>query len=112
MVKQILLPDPDGGFGRNLFGLSFLYQDPAAKAVVQYERLLSQPEAPATWFANAGHAYAKIKRWNDSELAFREAVRRAPDRPVGYLIALADVFLEQRLFEKAAKELEQCIQAD
>jgi tetratricopeptide (TPR) repeat protein len=110
--KQVLLRAPELGFVRNMLGLCFLYQKEPAKAAAQFERLLTQPDAPAAWFGNAGHAYRALERYTDAEKAFGEAVRRATDSPVEYYVGLADVCLDQNSFRRAAEVLERGIHAD
>jgi tetratricopeptide (TPR) repeat protein len=110
--KQVLVQAPELAFVRNMLGLCFLYQEEPAKAAAQFERLLTQPDAPAAWFGNAGHAYRALKRYNDAETAFEEAVRRATDSPADYYIGLADVCLDQHAFTRAGEVLERGIVSD
>lgn len=110
--KQVLLQAPDLGFVRNMLGLCFLYQEEPAKAAAQFEKLLTQPDAPAAWFGNAGHAYRALEQYKEAEKAFDEAVRRATDSPVDYYVGLADVHLDQDAFRRAAEVLERGIRAD
>jgi tetratricopeptide (TPR) repeat protein len=110
--KQVLLQQPDLSFVRNLLGLCFLYQDEEAKAAAQFERLLSQPDAPAAWFGNAGHAYRRTARYADAEHAFQEACKRATDNPVDYVVGLADVYMDQGETTMAVALLERAIKAD
>ena len=110
--KQVLLQQPDLSFVRNLLGLCFLYQGESAKAATQFEKLLTQPDAPAAWFGNAGHAYGALGRHADAEKAFQEAVRRATDSPVDYIIGLVDLYIDQGKRARAAKALDDAIKAD
>lgn len=110
--KQVLVQAPDLGYVRNLLGLCLLYRKEFQKAVAQFERLLPQPDAPAAWFGNAGHAYHATQRFRDAERAFSEAIRRSADNPVDYYVGLADVLIEDAELDQAADVLERGIKHD
>lgn len=110
--KQALLHVPELHYARNMLGLCLLYKGEATKAITQFERLLQVPEAPSTWYGNAGVAYHKAERYRDAESAFGKAIAKAIDNPVDYIVALADVYLDQKQYEKAVDTLEKGIALD
>jgi tetratricopeptide (TPR) repeat protein len=109
--KQVLIQAPHLDFVRNMLGLCFLYQEKAEQAIAQYERLLSSESPPAVWYGNAGHAYRLAGRLDEAAEAFRQAIIRGDD-PVDYYVGLADVYLEEKQYDRAAKMLEKAITSD
>jgi curved DNA-binding protein CbpA len=112
LLKQVLLAHPDLAGARNLLGLCLLYQSKANDAITQFTRLLREPNADATVFANAGHAFALAKRYPDAEAAFKEAIARAGDGAGEYYSAWADLWVERNDYKKASGILEEGIRAD
>lgn len=110
--KQVLLHAPEMGYVRNLLGLALLYQEKAEKALEQFERVLARPDASATWFGNAGHAYLRLERFVEARQAFESAIARANDNPVGYVTGLADALCAVKRFNEAAQVLDRWIHDD
>lgn len=112
MLKQALLEMPDLAIARNLLGLCLLYQGKPQDALAQFQRLLRDPNAAATVWANAGHAYRLVKQPAEASSAFREAIARAGADAGDYYVALADLWIGENDFTKASAVLEKGIRAD
>jgi curved DNA-binding protein CbpA len=91
--KQVLVLAPDLHYIRNMLGLCLMYQEKPAEALHQFLRLTTLPDPPPFVFGNAGHAYRGLRRFEDAERAFAEAIGRASDGPVDYYVGLADVLI-------------------
>lgn len=112
-LKQILVQDPTIDYVRNMLGLCFLYQGKTQAAVAHYERLLAAPEPAAAWLGNAGHAYRAARRFQEAQKVFQRAIAVAGEGEAGiYQLGLADVFLDQNDYRRAAKLLEEAIRSD
>ena len=112
LIKRALLEDPTLSYARNLLGLCYLYQEKADEAIVQYSRLLREPDATAAWYGNAAHAYRLAKRFTEAEQAFAESVKRSPSDAVDRYVAWAEMYLEQEKPDKARALLEKAVEAD
>lgn len=112
LLKQVLLDQPGLTGARNLLGLCLLYQDKPNDALGQFGRLLRTPDADASVWANAGHAYAALKRYAEAENCFKEAVGRAHGDAADYYSAWADLWIERHDYKNASSLLEKGINAD
>jgi curved DNA-binding protein CbpA len=112
LIKRVLLEDPTLSYARNLLGLCYLYQEKADEAIVQYSRLLKEPDATAAWYGNAAHAYRLAKRFKEAELAFAESVKRSPSDAVDRYVAWAEMYVELEQPDKARALLEKAVKAD
>ena len=112
LIKRALLEDPTLSYARNLLGLCYLYQEKANEAIVQYSRLLREPDAAAAWYGNAAHAYRLAKRFKEAELAFAESIKRSPSDAADRYVAWAEMYLAQEQPDKARALLEKGVEAD
>jgi tetratricopeptide (TPR) repeat protein len=111
-LKQVLIQEPESIVARNHLGLAFLYQNKPSEALAQYERLVRSKEPAAYVFGNLGHTYRRLARNPDAIAAFRRAIELAEDDPSIHVLALADLHLEEKHFEKAKVLLEGAIRRD
>jgi curved DNA-binding protein CbpA len=114
-LRQVLAEDPSLDYARNWLGLCFLYQDKAGDAVPEFEKLLERGEPAPAWFGNAGHAYAKLTRFEDAERMFRRAILAADangEEVTTYYVALADLYIDRKNLDGAEELLEKAIRHD
>ncbi|HEU4562315.1 MAG TPA: DnaJ domain-containing protein [Longimicrobium sp.] len=112
---QVLAEDPSLDYARNWLGLCLIYQQKPERALTLYEQLLQRAEPAAAWFANAGHAYARLGRFDDAERMFRRAIVTADaggEDLTGYYVALANVYVERKDLDAAEQVLEKAIRHD
>ncbi|HET7459619.1 MAG TPA: DnaJ domain-containing protein [Longimicrobium sp.] len=114
-LRQVLAEDSTLDYARNWLGLCLLYQQKPEQALPLFEQLLQRDEPAPAWFANAGHACARLRRFADAESMFRRAIVAADaggEDVTGYYVALADLYVEHKNFDAAEQVLEKAIRHD
>lgn len=89
---------------RNQRGILYLRKNEPASALVEFETALLKDKNPVYW-NNAGIVYAKLKRFDDSERAYRNALNMNPEY-AECEVNLALLLMEQQKYGEAIERLE------
>jgi tetratricopeptide (TPR) repeat protein len=114
-LKLVLAEEPTLDYARNWLGLCLYYQQKPGEALPLFEQLLQREDPSPGWIANAGHACARLGRFDDAERLFRRAIVAADaggEDVTSYYVALADLHVERKNLDAAEAVLEKAIQHD
>ncbi len=111
ILSKLLNKSPDLHFARDLLGMAYLHDKKPQQALEIFDDLLRVHADNGAYALHRAYALHQLEKYKDATAAYQHASKLAPD-DVRPLVALADCFMDQKLWNDAVKVLDQAINLD